>query len=168
MDWDSKRLYLCENRVYTKASGTISTTLKTGENRYVSVPASVLELLEIWKAEQTANCRMLGNHPPAYIATHEDGELMHPDGITDFLSKFSKRHGLPHIHPHMFRHTMASLLISEGMDVVTVSKRLGHAQTSTTLNVYSHVLAKSDERASDTLDDLIFNPNKSQDDPQSR
>ena len=75
VDWDSKRLYLCENRVYTKASGTISTTLKTGENRYVSVPASVLELLEIWKAEQTANCRMLGNHPPAYIATHEDGEL---------------------------------------------------------------------------------------------
>ena len=53
---------------------------------------------------------------------------------------------------------MASLLISEGMDVVTVSKRLGHAQTSTTLNVYSHVLAKSDERASDTLDDLIFKP----------
>ena len=40
---------------------------------------------------------------------------MHPDGITDFLSKFSKRHGLPYIHPHTFRHTMASLLISEGM-----------------------------------------------------
>lgn len=63
---------------------------------------------------------------------------------------------------------MASLLISEGMDVVTVSKRLGHAQTSTTLNVYSHVLAKSDERACDTLDDLIFKPNKSQDEPKSR
>ena len=63
---------------------------------------------------------------------------------------------------------MASLLISEGMDVVIVSKQLGHAQTSTTLNVYSHVLAKSDERASDTLDDLIFNPNKPQDEPQSR
>ena len=168
VDWDNHRLYLCENRVYTKASGTISTTLKTGENRYVSVPASVLELLKTWKAEQAANCNMLGNTVPAYIATHEDGKLMHPDGITDFLSKFSKRHGLPHIHPHTFRHTMASLLISEGMDVVTVSKRLGHAQTSTTLNVYSHVLAKSDERASDTLDDLIFKPNKPQDEPQSR
>lgn len=48
------------------------------------------------------------------------------------------------------------------------NKRLGHAQTSTTLNVYSHVLAKSDERASDTLDDLIFKPNKPQDEPQSR
>ncbi len=84
------------------------------------------------------------------------------------ISKFAKRHGLPRIHPHTFRHTMAPLLISEGMDVVTVSKRLGHAQTSTTLNVYSHVLAKSDERASDTLDDLIFKPKESKDEPQSR
>ena len=69
VDWDNKRLYLCENRVYTKASGTISTTLKTGENRYVSVPSSVLELLKFWQTEQTANCRMLGNELPAYIAT---------------------------------------------------------------------------------------------------
>lgn len=162
VDWDNKLLYLCENRVYTKASGTISTTLKTGESRYVSVPASVLDLLSAWKSEQAAGCNMLGKETPAYIATHEDGKLMHPDSITDWLPKFAKRHGLPHIHPHAFRHTMASLLISEGMDVVTVSKRLGHAQTSTTLNVYSHVLAKSDERASDTLDDLIFKPSKPQ------
>lgn len=156
VDWGNHQVYLCENRVYTKASGTISTTLKTEENRYVSIPASVLELLKHWKAEQEANCRMLDKEAPAYIAAHEDGKLIHPDGITDWLSKFAKRHGLPHIHPHAFRHTMASLLLFEGMDVVTVSKRLGHAQTSTTLNVYSHALAKSDERASDTLDDLIF------------
>ena len=138
--------------------------MKTGENRYVSVPASVLELLKVWKAEQVTNCNMLGNEIPAYIATHEDGKLMHPDGITDWLTKFAKRHSLPHIHPHAFRHTMASLLIAEGMDVVTVAKRLGHAQTSTTLNIYSHALAKSDERASDTLDDLIFKPKKSESD----
>lgn len=168
VDWENKCLYLCENRVYTKASGTLSTTLKTGESRYVSVPASVLNLLSAWRAEQLADCNTLGNEPPVYIATHEDGKLIHPDGITDWLSKFSKRHGLPHIHPHTFRHTMASLLISNGMDVVTVSKRLGHAQTSTTLNVYSHILAKSDERASDALDALIFSPRKSEDDPQSR
>ena len=168
VDWDNHRLYLCENRVYTKATGTISTTLKTGENRYVSVPVSVLELLKLWKAEQEANSHMLGIEPPAYIAAHENGKLIHPDGITDWQNKFAKRQGLPHVNPHAFRHTMASLLISEGVDVVTVSKRLGHAQTSTTLNIYSHALAKSDERASDTLDDLIFKPNKPQDESQSR
>ena len=60
---------------------------------------------------------------------------------------------------------MASLLISEGTDIVTVSKRLGHTQTSTTLNVYSHVLDKSDERACDTLEKLIYRDEKM---PKSR
>ena len=60
---------------------------------------------------------------------------------------------------------MASLLIAEGTDVVTVSKRLGHTQTSTTLNVYSHVLDKSDEKACDTLEKLVYQAKKP---PQSR
>ena len=81
---------------------------------------------------------------------------MHPDSPTDWLAKFAKRHNLPPIHPHKFRHTQASLLISEGVDILTVSKRLGHAKVSTTLDIYSHVLAKSDEKASNTLDSLIY------------
>ena len=95
--------------------------------------------------------------------TAEDGQPMHPDSPTDWLAKFSKRHNLPPIHPHKFRHTQASLLISEGVDILTVSKRLGHAKVSTTLDIYSHVLAKSDEKASDTLDDLIYNNKKNGD-----
>ena len=43
--WDSSQLYLCENRVYTPRSGAVSTTLKTGESRYISVSSSVMELL---------------------------------------------------------------------------------------------------------------------------
>ena len=58
------------------------------------------------------------------------------------------------IIPH--GHTQTSLLISEGVDILTVSKRLGHAKVSTTLDIYSHVLAKSDEQASDALDGLIY------------
>ena len=37
---------------------------------------------------------------------------MHPDSVTDWLNKFSKRHNRPHINPHAFRHTMASMLVS--------------------------------------------------------
>lgn len=45
VEWNNNRLYLCENRVYTPETGAISTTLKTGESRYVSVSLSVMELL---------------------------------------------------------------------------------------------------------------------------
>lgn len=156
VDWTANRLYLCENRVYTPESGAISTTLKTGENRYVTISSSVMSLLKRWRVEQATVFLKLGVTPSGYVLTAEDGNPMHPDSPTDWLSKFSKRHGLPPIHLHKFRHTQASLLIAEGVDVLTISKRLGHAKVSTTLDIYSHQLAKSDERASEALDGLIF------------
>lgn len=154
--WDTSQLYLCENRVYTPRSGAVSTTLKTGESRYVSISSSVLDLLRRWQAEQVDYFKFLGITPSGYVMTADDGQPMHPDSPTDWLAKFAKRHDLPPIHPHKFRHTQASLLISEGVDIMTVSKRLGHAKVSTTLDIYSHVLAKSDGKASSTLDDLIY------------
>ena len=56
---------------------------------------------------------------------------MHPDSVTDYLKKLSRRYGLPHLNPHAFRHTMASMLYYNGVDSVSISKRLGHAQVST-------------------------------------
>lgn len=156
VDWSTNRLYLCENRVYTPESGAISTTLKTEENRYVTISLSVMDLLKRWRIEQATVFLRLGVTPSGYVLTAENGGPMHPDSPTDWLAKFSKRHGLPSIHPHKFRHTQASLLIAEGVDILTISKRLGHAKVSTTLDIYSHQLAKSDERASEALDGLIF------------
>ena len=115
-----------------------------------------MELLKRWKEEQTEFFRVLRVTPADYIMTADDGQPMHLDSPTDWLAKFAKRHNLPPIHPHKFRHTQASLLISEGVDILTVSKRLGHAKVSTTLDIYSHALAKSDEKASETLDSLIY------------
>ena len=81
---------------------------------------------------------------------------MHPDSVTDWLAKFSRRHGLPHIHPHAFRHTMASLLYFNGVDSVSISKRLGHAQVSTTANIYAHVMEAADQRNADILADVFL------------
>lgn len=156
VDWKKNSLYLCENRVYTPQSGAISTTLKTGENRHVSVSPSVMALLKRWRVEQASTFLKLGVVPSGYVLTAEDGGPMHPDSPTDWLAKFAKRHGLKPIHPHKFRHTQASLLIASGVDILTISKRLGHAKVSTTMDIYSHQLAKSDERASEVLDGLIF------------
>lgn len=54
-----------------------------------------------------------------------------------------------------FGHTNATLMIAGGVDVRTVSKRLGHAQTSTTTNIYAHAIQSADERAAETLDNLL-------------
>ena len=81
---------------------------------------------------------------------------MHPDSINNWLNKFSKAHDLPPLNPHAFRHTMASLLYFHGMDSVSISKRLGHAQVSTTANIYAHVIEEADQRNADILSDILL------------
>ena len=81
---------------------------------------------------------------------------MHPDSVTGWLDKFAKRHNLPHINPHAFRHTMASMLYFNGVDSVSISARLGHAQVSTTANIYAHVMEQADEKNADILADIFL------------
>lgn len=62
---------------------------------------------------------------------------------------------LPHIRLHDLRHCSASLLISEGVNIASVSKRLGHSQISTTLDVYTHSFPERDKEASDMLEKAL-------------
>jgi len=81
---------------------------------------------------------------------------MNPDTITDWFCKFIKANKLPHVTFHGLRHTNVSLLIADGVDVRTIASRLGHANPSTTLNLYSHMLRKSDQIAADSLEKRIL------------
>ena len=59
-----------------------------------------------------------------------------------------KKHGLPlDLNVHSLRHTAASLMISGGADVATVSGILGHAQVSTTLDIYTHAFDEKKRRS---------------------
>lgn len=62
---------------------------------------------------------------------------------------------LPMITLHGLRHTSATLLISQNIDVKTVSHRLGHSETSTTLDIYTHALEKQDQVAANALSNLF-------------
>ena len=62
---------------------------------------------------------------------------------------------LPLISFHGLRHTAATLLIASQQDIKTVSSRLGHAQSSTTLNIYTHALRESDRKAADALEAIL-------------
>ena len=83
-----------------------------------------------------------------FLFTKDDGTPMHPDSITDWLNKFSEENDLPHIHPHAFRHTAASMMIANGVDLVNAAAELGHATASTTLNLYAHQVARARAEAS--------------------
>ena len=66
-----------------------------------------------------------------------------------------KANNLSHINPHGLRHTGASLLIAQGIDVQTIRQRLGHARASTTMDIYAHAFQERDELATDAFDQAL-------------
>ncbi len=69
--------------------------------------------------------------------------------------KLRNRAGLPGVRLHDLRHFVATRMLAAGVPVPTVSGRLGHANSATTLNVYSHFLEASDREAAEALGQLL-------------
>ena len=95
-----------------------------------------------------------------YVFTKWDGSPMHPDSLYQWFSNFIKRNDLPPITLHSLRHTNASLMIANGIDLATVSKRLGHADTSITARIYTHAIKEADAVAADALETLFLRDKK--------
>ena len=140
--------------VYRIALGTT----KTDAARFVNIPSETVALLRHYRAAQAELQLVNGDrwHNTGYLFTQDNGEPMNPTSITAWLNKFSKKHGLPHINPHAFRHSVASILIANGTDIVTVSKQLGHSQVSTTGDIYSHVIEEAKAQATECVADIML------------
>lgn len=87
---------------------------------------------------------------PSTIGTPAD-----PTNVLKQFRKTLQAAGLPKIRFHDLRHTAASLMLNNGVDVLVASKRLGHAKPSITLDVYGHLIPSIQEEAADVLDRLI-------------
>lgn len=159
VDLEGNRLHICNNVLYTPDRGIYEDAPKTStSDRFITVPLETVRLLRQYKTWQNEERLRLGSYYQyqSFVFSQDNGNPMHPDSVTDWLKKFSKRHGLPHINPHAFRHTMASMLYFNGVDSVSISKRLGHAQVSTTANIYAHVMEEADQRNADILADVFL------------
>ena len=80
-----------------------------------------------------------------------DGCAVHPDYPSKVFKAFREKNNLPPLTFHQLRHSNASLLIGNGIDVATLSRRLGHSNPNTTTKIYSHALRRPDQESSDKL-----------------
>ncbi len=159
VDFEGNRIFICNNILYRADVGIYESSPKTERSRrYVALPTETMQLLRRYRAWQAEERLRLGEYyqNQGFVFAQDNGNPMHPDSVTNWLKKFSRRHDLPHINPHAFRHTMASMLYFNGVDSVSISKRLGHAQVSTTANIYAHVLEGADQRNADILSEIFL------------
>lgn len=147
--------YLPEKGIYTKEPKTSSSY------RNVSIPDSVVEMLEEYKLWYDNQKELCGEfwYDSDRLFVQNNGKPMHPDTVSKWFGKFIKRIGLPVINFHGIRHTNATLLISQNVDVAVVAARLGHAQISTTFNFYVHPLASHNRSAGIVLQNLLVDKN---------
>jgi integrase len=80
---------------------------------------------------------------------------MHPDTLSDWFTAFVKKHDLPDVSIHSLRHTNATLLISGGVPLRVVADMLGHAQPTTTVNIYTHAIKSATAVAANTLENIL-------------
>ena len=144
--------YLADMGVFTKVPKTESSI------REIAIPEFIISLLEEYKLWYDEQKSIVGDfwHESNRLFVQDDGKPIHPSTISKWFEQFVKKIGLPVINFHGLRHTNATLLISQQVDVATVSARLGHAQITTTYNFYVHPLKSHDRTAGNVLENLLI------------
>lgn len=178
VDFDSNSVHINNNLLYSKEFGIYEDSTKTADSdRIIKLADETMELLKEYRMYWLNLRREAGSEWNSFIKIADGkgikrrlkaeflfvkdngsdiGYPMHPDSITDWLNKFSERNDLPHINPHAFRHTLASLLCLNGIDMTTISKWLGHKNVTTTMNIYEHILNKGKEQVVDCVSNVIL------------
>ena len=144
--------------VYVHNDGVkLDTPKNESSQRVIKVSPSVMVMLREWKHEQESYRSMYGDlwEETGFVFTNKLGKPFHPDSISSWFGRFIKENSLPPIHLHSLRHTNASLMIANGVDMETVSKRLGHADAQTTIKIYTHQIRTADAAAAEMLDTFV-------------
>ena len=144
--------YLSDMGVFTKVPKTESSI------REIAIPEFIISLLEeykLWYEEQKSLYGELWTNSDR-LFVQADGKPMHPSSISKWFVKYVGTIGLPVINFHGLRHTNASLLVAQNIDIAVVSARLGHAQISTTLDFYVHPLLSHNRKAGYALENLLL------------
>lgn len=163
IDFNTGVISICRTSLYTKEMGIFTDTTKTkGSQRSLKLQSDILPLLKSFKAAQAEDRLSLGDawEDTDRLFTAWNGKPMGRTTPLNWLIKFCNRNGLRRVNVHSFRHLNASLLISSGVDVRTVSSALGHSQTSTTLNIYAHSFAVAQAVAGEAIADKLRLNNK--------
>jgi integrase len=164
VDLDAGRLTVEQALEQTATHGIRTKGPKTRHGRRtISLPAHIVaELRSHWCAQQEQRLALgMGRAPvDGFVLAAIDGRPQSPDAISTAWGRAMDEIGMPEITLHSLRHTHASMLIAAGVDILTVSRRLGHANPTITLSVYGHLIHGTDDRAAQIMDQAFGNGSK--------
>jgi integrase len=154
VDLDAGRITISQSLERTTAYGIRVKGPKTrSSRRTISLPATLVDALRShWASQQEQRLRTgLGEaSDSAPVLAAPEGSYQSPGAISQAWGR-----AVPDYKLHSLRHTHASMLIASGMDILTISRRLGHASPAVTLGVYGHMIAGTDDKAAVIVDQMF-------------
>lgn len=157
-DLDGGKIRVERSLEQTNAGLTFKAPKTKAGRRTVSIPPSIVaELRDHWRRQQEQRLALgLGKAAgDDLVCARPDAGAWPPDSLTADWARTLRMLKLPKVTLHALRHTHVSQLIAAGLDVVTVSRRIGHANPTVTLNVYAHLFGNTDERAADAVETAL-------------
>lgn len=159
VDFEKKTITIKNNLLNIREKGVYLDTPKTKKSkRTISLPDICFDLLKKLKAKQELEKELFSNDwmDTEYVFKDEYGNYYNPSRLSRQWVLFQKKHNLKHIRLHDLRHTCATYLLSHNVPIATVSKKLGHSNIYTTLDVYTHSVDSDDIEASNLLNNMVI------------
>lgn len=161
IDFNNNIIHIKNNLVYTTIDGKSQWIMKPtktyGSERSITVPEHLIELFKKEKIRQN-KLKLHGLLKNNYdtVCISNSNKYIYPDSFRQSFKTFVKKIGLPYKKPHSLRHSHITMLMLGGVDIKTISARVGHADATMTLNTYAHVLLEMDRSASSTIETLLI------------
>lgn len=157
IDLDKKVVHIRRNRLATQGFGVYEKEPKSRTSkRDIPLPQELIDdLRKYMDWFRLADDEFDSKLDEYYFAVNIYRE---PEGVAcvgQWLAKFEKRNGLKRVSPHGLRHTYCSILLAQNVPIQTVSKYLGHSDSTITLEVYSHFIPDTQERVTNALSNLL-------------
>jgi len=128
--------------------------------RIITLDTDTMARLKTWKEKQERFLSSYGIEQgrDTPVITNEIGGFHEPHGFSTWWRAFCAANGFSGLRFHDLRHTHATLLIANNVDIKTVQGRLGHTEASTTLDIYSHIMPAKDKEAANTVGRILSAP----------
>jgi integrase len=156
---ETKHLEVVANLVeYDDGSLSFEQPKTKAGRRKIKMPDDVVDILRQHRREQLELRMKLGlgkMSDETLLFSTPNGEPLSPRAMSRRWERFAKKLGIGKVVFHSLRHTQASLLHAAGVALATISKRLGHAKVSTTLDIYTHVFRDADDEAAAALNKTL-------------
>lgn len=143
VDFQNMTIEITGNLCYTKAKGIFLDTPKSKRKRVISVSPEVMQLLLLMYAES----KKAPVQSEFVFSQRNKPVPMNPTSVTGYFAKIRKKYNIDKFHPHILRHTFASIAITNGADIASISEILGHSDKSVTLRMYTEANLDSMKKA---------------------